>query len=62
MTDEPRSFAYSLRQGESGWNWSVFDEEGVTVAGGVDADRAAAQAAVEQTLTFAPVVGEVAAV
>jgi hypothetical protein len=43
---EPRSFAYSLSQVEDGWNWSVYDEDGVTVARGAHADRDAAQAAV----------------
>ncbi|HEY8614658.1 hypothetical protein [Phenylobacterium sp.] len=51
---EPRSFAYSLSQGEKGWSWSVYDEEGVTVARGADASRAAAQAAVERTLRRPP--------
>lgn len=47
---EPRSFAYSLSQCESGWNWSVYDEDGETVARGADASRAAAQAAVDSML------------
>ncbi|WP_395671340.1 hypothetical protein [Phenylobacterium sp.] len=51
---EPRSFAYSLRQGESGWSWSVYDEDGVTVARGADASRDEAQAAVDRTLRHAP--------
>jgi hypothetical protein len=51
---EPRSFAYSLCQQEDGWSWSVYDEDGVTVAGGSDHSRAAAQAAVERTLRCAP--------
>jgi len=45
-----RSFAYSLCQREDGWWWSVYDEDGVTVAGGADRTRAAAEAAVERTL------------
>jgi hypothetical protein len=47
---EHRSFAYSLSQMEEGWRWSVYDEDGVTVAGGADSSRAAAQAAVDHTL------------
>jgi len=47
------SFAYSLSQQESGWRWSVFDEDGRTVARGADASRAAAQAAVESLLSGA---------
>lgn len=47
---EPRSFAYSLSQSETGWRWSVYDEDGVTVARGADASRAVAQAAVESLL------------
>jgi hypothetical protein len=44
------SFAYSLSQVEEGWRWSVYDEDGVTVAGGADVSRDGAQAAVELTL------------
>jgi hypothetical protein len=47
---EQSSLAYSLSQIETGWRWSVYDEDGVTVAGGADASRDAAQAAVERTL------------
>lgn len=47
---ETRSFAYSLSQSETGWRWSVYDEDGITVARGADASRAAAQAAVESML------------
>ena len=47
---EPRSFAYSLCQVEEGWRWSVYDEDGVTVAGGADVSRDGAEAAVELTL------------
>ena len=47
---EPRSFAYSLCQREDGWAWCVYDEDGVTVADGAHASRAAAQAAVERML------------
>src|SRR5687767_9904514 len=39
---EPRSFAYSLSQVETGWQWSVYDEDGETVARGADASRDAA--------------------
>lgn len=51
---EPRSFAYSLSQVESGWKWSVYDEDGEMVAGGADASRDAAQAAVDRTLMGPP--------
>jgi hypothetical protein len=51
---DARSFAYSLCQCEEGWRWRVFDEEGVTVAGGADPCRAAAQAAVEVLLQRGP--------
>jgi len=60
---QPLSLAYSLSQAEEGWRWSVYDEDGVTVADGADADRDAAQAAVECALqsattqiTFSPAV------
>jgi hypothetical protein len=55
---EPRSFAYSLSQVENGWRWSVYDEEGVTVARGADVSRDRAQAAVDLTLKAAPLLGE----
>ena len=48
-----RSFAYSLSQNEDSWKWSVYDEDGVTVADGAHASRAAAQAAVDVTLRSA---------
>lgn len=51
---EARSFAYSLSQREDGWTWQVYDEEGVTVAGGAHCDRAAAQAEVDRTLRSPP--------
>ena len=47
---EQSQFAYSLNQVEDGWRWSVYDQEGVTVAVGADATRDAAEAAVERTL------------
>jgi hypothetical protein len=47
---EPRSFAYSLSQREDGWSWSVYDEDGVTVARGAHPDRGAAEQAVALTL------------
>ena len=49
MQDAP-SFAYSLSQVEEGWRWSVYDENGITIAGGADPSRAKAQAAVESLL------------
>ena len=48
------SLAYSLSQAEEGWRWSVYDEDGVTVAGGADTARDAAQAAVESALRSPP--------
>ena len=48
------SFAYSLSQVEEGWRWSVYDQDGVTVARGADRSRDRAQAAVELTLRAAP--------
>lgn len=47
---EPRSFAYSLSQCEYGWTWSVYDEDGETVARGTDESRSRAEAAVERAL------------
>ncbi len=47
---EARAFAYSLSQAETGWLWSVYDEDGETVARGADASRAAAQAAIDAML------------
>ncbi len=44
MPDMP--FAYSLAQAESGWTWRIFDEEGETVAEGLDLSQVGAQAAV----------------
>ena len=47
-------FAYSLSQVEEGWRWSVYDEDGVTVADGAHRSRDAAEAAVELTLRWPP--------
>ena len=47
---EVSSYAYSLSQDEHGWRWCVYDEDGVTVAGGADPTQAACQAAVDRTL------------
>jgi hypothetical protein len=47
-------FAYSLSQSEEGWRWSVYDEDGVTVADGAHPSRDAAEAAVELTLRYPP--------
>ena len=47
---EQSPFAYSLNQVEDGWRWSVYDQDGVTVAVGADPSRGAAEAAVERTL------------
>jgi hypothetical protein len=49
-----QALAYSLSQVEEGWRWSVYDEDGVTVADGADSTRDAAQAAVESTLRSPP--------
>lgn len=57
MQNEP-SLAYSLCQVEGGWRWSVYDEDGVTVAGGADASRDRCEAAVELTLRGATLSGE----
>lgn len=48
MTDMP--FAYSMSHAESGWTWSIFDEEGETVAQGMDMSQSGAQAAVESAI------------
>jgi hypothetical protein len=49
MQDGPL-FAYSISQVEEGWRWSVYDQDGVTVAGGADPCRAAAERAVARLL------------
>ena len=61
MIQEPRSFAYSLSQREDGWAWTVYDENGLTVARGAHESRAAAQAAVERMLSAGPRASEEAA-
>lgn len=47
---EGKSFAYSLSHDDDVWRWSVYDEDGVTVADGVHPTQTGAQAAVEQML------------
>jgi hypothetical protein len=49
------SLAYSLCQDEGVWRWSVYDEDGVTVADGSHPTQAAAMAAVETMLRRAGV-------
>ena len=51
---ENSSFAYSLSQVEEGWRWSVYDEDGVTVADGAHRSRDDAEAAVASTLKSPP--------
>lgn len=46
---ESSALAYSLSQDEQGWRWSVYDEDGVTVADGAHPSQTAAQAAIELT-------------
>ncbi|MGZ6013766.1 MAG: hypothetical protein ACXWK0_18130 [Caulobacteraceae bacterium] len=48
------SLAYSLNQVETGWRWSVYDVDGVTVADGADVSRDAALKAVQQSLRMTP--------
>ena len=47
---QEQTLAYSLSQIETGWRWSVYDEDGVMVAGGAHPSRDGAQAAVERAL------------
>jgi hypothetical protein len=54
MQTHPPSLAYSLSQMESGWRWSVYDHDGVTVADGADISRDAALRAVEHSLRTVP--------
>jgi hypothetical protein len=56
------NFAYSLSQDEEGWRWSIYDQDGVTVAGGADPCRTAAQAAVDLALRRVQTWGESALV
>lgn len=48
MSEMP--FAYSLVHAETGWTWRIFDEEGETVAQGLDHSQMGAQAAVESAI------------
>ena len=52
---ESKSFAYSLSHDEDVWRWSVYDEDGVTVADGAHATQDAAMAAVHSMLRGAGV-------
>ncbi len=47
------NLAYSLSHDEDVWRWSVYDEDGVTVADGAHPTQDAAQAAVNITLRSA---------
>jgi hypothetical protein len=47
------NLAYSLSHDEDVWRWSVYDEDGVTVADGSHPTQAQAQRAVEITLRSA---------
>jgi hypothetical protein len=49
-----QALAYSLSQVEEGWRWSVYDQDGVTVADGAHPSREAAEAAVVLTLRSPP--------
>lgn len=51
MTDLP--FAYSLAHAEARWAWRIFDEDGETVAQGLDLSQSAAQRAVESAIRMA---------
>lgn len=51
MTDFP--FAYSLARAEAGWAWSIFDEEGETVAEGIEFCQSDAQESVETAIRMA---------
>lgn len=47
------NLAYSLSHDEDVWRWSVYDEDGITVADGAHPTQDAAQAAVNITLRSA---------
>ncbi len=51
VTDLP--FAYSLAHAECGWAWRIFDEDGETVAQGLDLSQSDAQASVESAIRTA---------
>jgi hypothetical protein len=50
---EVKCLAYSLSHDTDVWRWSVYDEDGVTVADGAHPTQDAAQAAVEVMLRTA---------
>ncbi len=50
---ESKLLAYSLSHDADVWRWSVYDEDGITVADGANDTQAAAQAAVDITLRSA---------
>ena len=47
---EGMSLAYSLSHDEDVWRWSVYDEDGITVADGAHATQDAAMAEVQSML------------
>jgi hypothetical protein len=49
MRDD-RTLAYSLSREADAWRWSVYDEDGVTVAHGVGRSLEAAQSAVNRVV------------
>lgn len=51
MTESP--FAYALAHAECGWAWRIFDEDGETVAQGLDLSQSDAQASVETAIRTA---------
>lgn len=51
MTDAP--YAYSLAHADSGWAWRILDEDGETVAQGLDLSQSDAQASVETAIRMA---------
>ena len=50
MMQSTQQLAYCLSQADGGWIWRIYDEDGRIVASGADADRQAAQAAVNARL------------